>query len=33
VRDGIVRQQALDRMMIGFNGTSAATQTDPGADP
>ena len=26
VRDVIVRQQALDRMMIGFNGTSAAAQ-------
>jgi P2 family phage major capsid protein len=33
VRDVIVRQQALDRMMIGFNGTSAATQTDPVANP
>ncbi|SES09551.1 phage major capsid protein, P2 family [Vreelandella subterranea] len=33
VRDVIVRQQALDRMMIGFNGTSAAKQTDPTANP
>lgn len=33
VRDVIVRQQALDRMMIGFNGTSAAIQTDPIANP
>lgn len=33
VRDVIVRQQALDRMMIGFNGTSAASQTDPVANP
>lgn len=33
VRDVIVRQQALDRMMIGFNGTSAAPQTDPVANP
>lgn len=33
VRDVIVRQQALDRMMIGFNGTSAASQTDPIANP
>ncbi|WP_336268815.1 phage major capsid protein, P2 family [Vreelandella arctica] len=33
VRDVIVRQQALDRMMIGFNGTSAAAQTDPVANP
>ncbi|OAZ99766.1 phage major capsid protein, P2 family [Halomonas sp. G11] len=33
VRDVIVRQQALDRMMVGFNGTSAAAQTDPVANP
>lgn len=33
IRDAIVRQQALDRMMIGFNGTSAAAQTDPVANP
>jgi len=28
VRDAILRQQALDRIMIGFNGTSAAVETD-----
>lgn len=28
MRDSILTQQALDRMMIGFNGTSAATATD-----
>lgn len=28
LRDAIVRQQALDRIMIGFNGTSAATATN-----
>lgn len=28
LRDAIVRQQALDRIMIGFNGTSAAAETD-----
>lgn len=33
IRDAIVQQQALDRMMIGFNGTSAAVQTDPVANP
>lgn len=33
VRDFIIRQQALDRIMIGFNGTSAATQTDRVANP
>lgn len=33
LRDAIVRQQALDRMMIGFNGTSAASQTDLAANP
>ncbi|SDJ41161.1 phage major capsid protein, P2 family [Billgrantia gudaonensis] len=33
VRNAIVRQQALDRIMIGFNGTSAATETDRGANP
>ena len=29
----ILRQQALDRMMIGFNGTSAAVETDRAANP
>jgi P2 family phage major capsid protein len=33
VRNAIVRQQALDRIMIGFNGTSAAAATDRGANP
>lgn len=28
VRNAIIQRQALDRIMIGFNGTSAATQTD-----
>ncbi|ABE58752.1 phage major capsid protein, P2 family [Chromohalobacter israelensis] len=33
IRDAVIRQQALDRMTIGFNGTSAATQTDRAANP
>lgn len=34
IRDVVVRQQALDRIMIGFNGTSVATPaTNPGANP
>lgn len=33
VRNAIVRQQALDRIMIGFNGTSAAATTDRVANP
>ncbi|MCC5811309.1 MAG: phage major capsid protein, P2 family [Ectothiorhodospiraceae bacterium] len=33
LRDAIVRQQALDRIMIGFNGTSAAADTDRVANP
>lgn len=33
VRNAIVRQQALDRIMIGFNGTSGATATDRVANP
>ena len=33
VRDAIVRQQSLDRIMIGFNGTSAATETDRATNP
>ncbi|MEQ5834235.1 phage major capsid protein, P2 family [Marinobacter sp. NFXS9] len=33
VRDAILRQQALDRIMVGFNGTSAATETDRTANP
>lgn len=33
VRDAIVRRQALDRIMIGFNGTSVAATTDRNANP
>jgi P2 family phage major capsid protein len=33
VRDAIVQRQALDRMMIGFHGTSAAAATDLVANP
>lgn len=33
VRDSIVKRQALDRIMIGFNGTSVAADTDRGANP
>ena len=33
LRDAIVRQQALDRIAIGFNGTSAAANTNLGANP
>lgn len=33
IRDMIVRQQGLDRIMIGFNGTSIAAQTDRVANP
>jgi P2 family phage major capsid protein len=33
LRDAIVQQQALDRMMIGFNGTSAAATTNLAANP
>lgn len=33
MRNAIVRQQALDRIMVGFNGTSAATATDRQANP
>lgn len=32
-RDAIARQQGLDRIMIGWNGTSAAAQTDRAANP
>lgn len=32
-RDVCIKQQALDRMMIGFNGTSAAVATDRAANP
>lgn len=33
VRDAIVRRQALDRIMIGFNGTSRAATSNPGVNP
>ncbi|SHF00683.1 phage major capsid protein, P2 family [Modicisalibacter ilicicola DSM 19980] len=33
VRNAIIRQQALDRIMIGFNGTTAAVETDRVANP
>lgn len=33
VRDAILRQQALDRIMIGFNGTEAATETNRSTYP
>ncbi len=33
IRDLVVQRQALDRMMIGFNGTSSAATTDRGANP
>ena len=32
-RDVCIKQQALDRIMIGFNGTSAAVATDRAANP
>jgi P2 family phage major capsid protein len=33
IRNQILRRQALDRILIGFNGTSAAAQTDRTANP
>lgn len=33
IRDALLRRQALDRIMIGWNGTSAAAQTDRVANP
>lgn len=33
VRDAIIRRQALDRIMIGFNGTSRAATSDPAINP
>jgi P2 family phage major capsid protein len=33
LRDAIVRQQGLDRLMVGWNGTSAAVETDLAANP
>lgn len=32
-RDAVAKQQGLDRIMIGWNGTSAAAQTDRAANP
>jgi len=33
IRDAILKRQALDRIMIGFNGTSAAAQSDRVTNP
>lgn len=33
VRDAILRRQALDRIMIGFNGTSRAATSNKGTNP
>lgn len=33
LRDAIIRRQALDRLMIGFNGTSVAANTNRAANP
>ncbi|VVT07479.1 phage major capsid protein, P2 family [Erythrobacter sp. EC-HK427] len=33
LRDSILRRQARDRILIGFNGTSAAANTDRAANP
>lgn len=33
IRDGILKQQGRDRIMIGWNGTSAAVETDLDANP
>lgn len=33
IRNLIIQRQALDRIMIGFNGTSAAVETDRDANP
>ena len=33
LRDAIVKRQALDRLMIGFNGTSAAATTNRATNP
>lgn len=33
LRDAIIKRQALDRLMIGFHGTSAAANTDRTANP
>lgn len=33
IRNAVIQRSALDRMMIGFNGTSAAAATNLGANP
>lgn len=33
VRDAVLQQQALDRIMIGWNGVSAEAETDPAIHP
>lgn len=33
LRNSILQRQALDRLMVGFHGTSAAAATDPVANP
>lgn len=33
VRNAIIKRQALDRIMIGFNGTSRAATSDPATNP
>jgi len=33
IRNAILQRQALDRIMVGFNGTSAAAETDRTANP
>ena len=33
IRNAILQRQALDRIMIGFNGTAAATETDRTTNP
>lgn len=33
VRDAIIRRQALDRIMVGFNGTSRAATSNAGTNP
>lgn len=33
IRDAIVKRQALDRIMIGWNGTSRAATSNPGTNP
>lgn len=33
IRDAIIRRQALDRILIGFNGTSRAASSNPATNP